>query len=254
MRDIPLRIAPALALFACVACKGPQDGTDVGNGFTSLEARGYDALGGAPRGLDLDGGVRVDELWVSLDRLRFRPSTDCSGLDERVDLEGPFVAELIEGGFADGPVTLELAPGPFCGFRTEFRKLTEADAPASAPPELVGASVFARGTTADGLPFAVTSRQTQNVQLGARDGSFELGANESLVLAVDVGRWLSALRLDQPPTGKPEGPIVIDDQQNADELREFEQSAASSAKLYRDADGDHALGAEERAAGSELTL
>lgn len=240
----------ALALTA--ACDGPRGGTDVGNGATatvSLDVRGYDDLAGA-KGVASAGELQIDEVWVSLDRVRLRPGTRCTGPDERIDVGGPLVAELMSG-LVGGPVALDVELGTFCEFRAGFRRLDSESVPASAPPELIGASMFVRGHTASGTPFTVTSRQTEILRLTAIDGSFALGEDDdSLVLAFDLGRWLASIDFDDESEGKQK--IVIDDTHDAKKLAEVERQARESARLYRDADSDHDLGPEERASGQEL--
>lgn len=87
----------------------PQGGTDVGNGVAnaSMNLCAY-SNGKKAKSLSLDDGMRIDAVWMVVDRVRLRPGESCSNGED----EGPLVAELSGAGVLGGPPTFDIRPGP----------------------------------------------------------------------------------------------------------------------------------------------
>lgn len=234
-------LAAGAALLA-LRC-GPKAGTDVGNGASvSLDLRAYQAPPSAkPQSLTLADGVRIDELWMVVDQIRLRPGSSCSGNDSDVDVEGPLVADLLEGGVLGGPAAFPVQAGPFCELRVGFHKL-EGAPPVGAPADLQGRSLLIRGARADGVPFLVQSELGDRFELKAKGGAFSLPEGRSpLFLAYELDAWMSALDLASIPGAS----VVVSKDENKDRLDAFELAVKQSARLFRDQDDDGALSPAE---------
>jgi hypothetical protein len=242
--------AGALVALAAPACV-PQGGTDVGNGAqVSLNLSAYEAPPApAPQALPLGDGASISELWMVVDRLKLRPAADCTIETEDIEIEGPLVANLVDEGVLGGAASVTVPAGPYCRFRIGFEKL-EGAIVGGAPAELAGLSLLMKGTRSDGTPFTVRSDASDDFELEARNGAFELAPGENpLFLAYDVAPWMTALALGSLPGGSP---IVVDEDQNADRLDAFEDAVKASGRLFRDGDDDGALGEDEHEDGDEL--
>lgn len=218
----------------------------VGNGAdVQIHMSGYDERG-SDTSLALADGVIIEELLVAVRRIRFTPGSACEEVeDEQVDLEGPFTADLAGDGVLGTTPVFTAAAGSFCRVRLEYHVAGDGQVPA----DLAGASIFVRGTRADGVPFTVRSRVGDRVEIESDDGGFTLPAGtHPLHLAFAVGGPVAALSLDSLGAG----PITIDDDENADQLDRFEEEMVEAIRLFRDADGDGRLSIEERAMGAEL--
>lgn len=234
-------LAAGAALLA-LRC-GPKAGTDVGNGASvSLDLRAYQAPPSAkPQSLTLADGVRIDELWMVVDQIRLRPGSSCSGNDSDVDVEGPLVADLLEGGVLGGPAAFPVQAGPFCELRVGFHKL-EGAPPVGAPADLQGRSLLIRGARADGVPFLVQSELGDRFELKAKGGAFSLPEGRSpLFLAYELDAWMSALDLASIPGAS----VVVSKDENKDRLDAFELAVKQSARLFRDQNDDGALSPAE---------
>lgn len=247
-------VAP-LALLAIAGCSdpSPQGGTDVGNGATAaLEVRAYQGTAEQQKAgaMVLVDGTRVDEAWMVVERIRLRPGAVCSGGDDEVDVEDPLIAELLEGGVLGGPASFPIEPGPFCRLRVRFHDIDAAAMPAGSPADLGGLSILVKGAREDGTAFVVRSRVNDELELEAKDGSFQLGAGRNpLFLAYELGTWTAALDLGSLPGG---ADIEIGNDANAERLQAFEDAVKASARLFRDANDDGELSVDEHEADSAL--
>lgn len=234
-----------------VGC-GPQGGTDVGNGATvTLQLEAYEeAALTQSQSITTTAGVRVDAIWVAVDRLHFVPATDCDEAETEIDVEGPFVADLVGNGVVGGPPEFPVSGDVFCELRVGFRELEAELVPPGAPPELVGRSIRVIGERADGTPFVVASKLDERIELEASDeGGFTLPVGRNpLFIAFEIGSWMDALALESLGPG----PITVDDEQNSDRLSDFEDAVKDSIRLLRDGDEDGELDPDELEAGGEL--
>lgn len=227
---------------------GPKSGTDVGNGREiRLQIRAYEEA--TQRSTTLQDGARVDELWMVVGRIRMTPGADCDSDDDKVDIEGPVVVDLLGETAPSMPLLIGSESGSFCQLRVAFEKATAEELPAGAPAGLAEQSVVMRGVRADGTPFEVISDVNDEYSLEAKDGTFELpvGGNP-LFLAYELGAWMTALDLDNL-TGDP---ILVSKDENSGNLSDFEDAVKGSAKLLRDGDEDGELDADELDEDNEL--
>ena len=232
-----------LALVGC----GPQGGTDVGNGFTTveLELAAVTKPKTTAQAITLEDGVVIQHIYfviaeISLER---REGGECEDSGE-VDLHGPFVADLTGAGIIGGAPSFPKVGDAFCELKVGYHRLEADDAPAGAPVEALDRSVFVTGQRADGTPFTIASRRDDEMELTAGPkGSFSLakGLNR-LFLAFELQSWISAVDLNSLG----DKPIVIDNSNNADRLLLFEKAVEQSARLFRDDDGDGVLDLNEQ--------
>jgi len=255
MVDQCSRIAfTALVALLLTAC-GPEAGTAVGNGRTiSFELQGYeDTSSTATQSITLSSGTRLDTVYMVVERLRLVPGTDCGAEeddnDDESDIDGPFVANLLEGGVLDGAPGFTTESESFCRFRLKFKELDIAEAPAETPAELADQSIRITGTRSDGIAFTVESAVSDTFKLDATGGSFKLQPGEHpFIVGYELSAWVSALALDTLNSD----PIVINSRQNSDRLDVFEDAVKASARLFRDQNGDGELSATEHDSGSAL--
>ena len=205
----------------------------------------------AGQSLTLTDGTRIDRLLLAIDEARLRPGLDCEEEDLEIDINQPLVADLVAGGFFEGPRVFPVMPGAFCEARIRFHAVDVANAAASTPAEMDGFSLLMDGTRADGTPFLVRTDVSEHADLEPIGGavSFDLpGMDNPLFIAFDVESWFSVLDLD----GLTGATIEVSETQNADRLDPFEDAVKDSAKLFRDENGDGQLSASELAPGKEL--
>ena len=236
------------ALGLAIATSGCS-GTDVGNGRTRLNLLGYEQ---PTRALTLASGVRIDSLHVVVHRVRLQPGTLCDSDDGEIDIESVLVSDLVGQGLLNSREQREWAlnSDTFCELRLDFHRLEAGEpVPAGTPPELVDRTIRMEGARQDGVSFVVESEMSEQLELQARNGSFELSEiDSSLILGFDLSSWVAALQLETLGTG----PIMVNHDINAGQLSAFEEAVKLSMRLFRDDNGDDHLSADEHAPGEEL--
>lgn len=184
-------------------------------------------------------GLRVEEAWVVLGRVRFVASETCEKDDrDRSDWEGRQVFDLVR---AADRLTFALADMTYCRVRIEFTRFDDPPPP-GVREDLEGHSIVIAGRRGDGVPFVIRSREHPELEIRAVNGAFEIGPR--LLLAFDFGVWMSGLDLDSlEPV---DGMVQIDEGRNVDRLRQFEQAVEGSLELFRDDDENGELNDDER--------
>jgi hypothetical protein len=233
---------------------GPRSGTDVGNGATvTFDAHGFERKPKAQeRSLVLGSGDRVDELWIVVEKFRLSQGGACDTDEDVEDVaaEGPFVAEVLEGGIVGALPTADLTAGDYCRLRLDLHELREDEVPAGAPADLAGYAVLVRGERADGVPFVVRSKQGVEFKLDAKSGSFEVADGLPFLLGLELGSLIGSLEL-----ATLDGPsIVVDPETNPDQLKAFRDALRESVRLFEDQDRDGALSDTESAESEELAV
>jgi hypothetical protein len=223
---------------------GGQVGTDVGNGAdVKMKMKAYEQR--PPPGskaLLLASGATIDTLYAVFEDLRFEPGTICSERDDhKIDVEGPLVADLLTGDLVVGDGAFGADGNVFCRVRFGLAKLDTVAPPAGSPADLAGLSLRMTGTLADGRAFSVATELGQGFDLDPKGGTLTLGATQGLFVGFDLGPWMTALDL----AGASGDPVVVDKESEPDRLSAFEKSIDASAALFKDADGDGKLGADE---------
>lgn len=241
-RELGAALALAVATLGC-------SGTDVGNGRTRLNLLGYEQ---PTRALTLASGVRIDSLHAVVRRVRLQPGTLCDNDDGEIDIERVLVSDLVGQGLLNPREQREwtLNSDTFCELRLDFHRLEAGEpVPAGTPPELVDRTIRMQGVRQDGVPFVVESEISEELELEARNGSFELPKlDSSIILAFELSSWVAALELDALGAG----PILVNKDSNAEQLQQFEDAVKLSMRLFRDDNGDDDLSADEHAPGDEL--
>lgn len=232
------RIALLLSLVSS-AC----DGTETGNpplGAVQLALVAPDVP--VPGALTADPvtGVRVDEVWVSIGRIKFVPGAQsCTEPGEAdSDVREGLVAEVAA---AENVFSLDLPPGDYCRVRVRLARADEA--PAGAP-DLLDQAVVVRGVRGDGVPFVIRSRGQPDVDLRSRGAPFALGGDDAaLLLAFDARAWVAAIDLSAAELD--DGVLVIDEDVNRELLPAFDRAIAEGLSLHDDRDRDHELSDDE---------
>lgn len=233
---IHLAAAAALVLVAC-------DGTETGNppmGAVQLALVAPDVPVAGALTADPVTGDRVDEVWLSIGRIKFVPGgASCAEPDEAdSDVQEGLVVEVASAGAV---FELPLPPGDYCRVRV---RLDRADDAPAALPELQDQAVVVRGVRGDGVPFTIRSRAQPDVDLRSRGAPFTLGGDDAaLLLAFDARAWVAATDL---AAAQVEGDaITIDEEQNRALLPAFDRALTEGLSLHDDHDRDHRLSSEE---------
>jgi hypothetical protein len=231
------RLRAAAVVGACVlaACTATETGNPVGEQRLALTARSTDQ--GVALGNDAASGrVRVDEAWVVLGDIRFVQSARCdSGPEQQAEIPGPRIVDLVAH-----PLPIEFAADAtsYCRVRVP---LDRAEGDEGAPAALDDHAILIRGERADGTPFELRSRQKREADIRARGEPFTLAdGGDALILAFDVGRWLSGVDLDGADTDS-DGVIRIDEDHERDRLDVFEENVEAAMELFRDGNGNGRL-------------
>jgi hypothetical protein len=238
------RIA-AVVVAASASCTGTEVGNPVAEPVSvSLTARS--SSGDVALAFEGDddagtGSMVIEELWVSLGDARFVIDDDCSAQrDNRVVLDGPFIADLAEGPSA---LAERLPQGSYCSVRVSLERAPASDA--GVPDALAGHSVLLRGHRADGVPVVIRSRDMPDFVLRGRGQAFRIeDAQNALFLAFDAAAWLEGVELDMA-TPNAGGQIVIEPGFEDARLRAFEANIKRSLALFKDGNRDGALAPSE---------
>lgn len=236
-----------LVLASC----GPRGGTDVGNGATvTFDLRGFEEKPKDPEdaqqnSLVLTSGTRVDELWVVVDRFKLSAKGKCAKDDvpenDEFDAKGPFVAEILSTGVLGSLPMASVPEGEYCRFEMRLHELSEAEAPASAPSDLVGFAVLMRGQRADGTPFTVRTKQPVQFRLDATESTFSVSDGRPFLLGFELSRLVQSLDLATVEGDE----ILVDPMNDPERLKDFDEALRHAPRLFEDLDGDGDLSEQE---------
>ncbi len=227
---------PSLALLASLLALAPLacEGTEVGNPF-HLGLAAYNVMPAA--------GITVDQAWLVVDRVRFRPTADCEG-DADIERTDQLAIDIRTGVIP--PALRELAGTSSSYCRIELRwKGLDGAVPAGAPAELAGASVVVVGTRGDGKRFVIRSTRSDELKLRARGAGIGVGGITALFAGFDLTAWLSGIDLATATVGA-DDVVRLDDTNNLALRDLFDDNVAAAAKLFADRDGDERLDDDER--------
>ncbi|MEZ4367595.1 MAG: TIGR02147 family protein [Kofleriaceae bacterium] len=219
----------ARALIAAAALAVAACGTETGNPVVAeLRAHAHSSVP-AEFGVGQPAAIaRVDRLWLAAARLELLGADCLTIVAEAGPLDGDLAAavRLTELVFDDAPL---------CGLRLHLD-------PALAGGERAGATVDLEATRADGVGVRLRATRTAPIELADVAGAFHVtAATPGLFLGVDVARWLGPLDLaDAQPGG--DGDVVVDDLADPARAAAFAAALARGLELYRDVDGDGAVG------------
>lgn len=220
------RVLPLLLLAGCVIETGNPE-LDVSLAVTGTSTTERVAVDGVPE-------LEVTGAYVIVDDTRLVEAEGCETAAEvEYGAEGPFAVDLL----AADPftVTMRARATDYCRLRV---RLDRADGtPAGFPAGMDDNAVYLEGTRADGVPFVLRSREKFEFDL-RNDAGFPLDeGNRQLVLAFDLGTWLTTIDLASASPGG-DGVVRVDEDNNESLLERFEEGVESILELYDDEDGD----------------
>ena len=212
----------AVALGLASACGGTETGNPPLDGTLSVNAHSSDSVSVALRAPE--GGAVVEELWIGFGDV----------LVERCDDDEPFVVtDLGVHEHADEAADRHAflaAQTAICRVRARF---VRAD---SGPDAIRSRSTLVRGRDASGVPFEIAV--PLDAELVVSFDAFELDeSNASLLLAVDVARWIGGLDLASGELDD-DGVLRVDETKNPTLRDAFLARVAEGFELYRDDDAD----------------
>ncbi len=207
-----IRLLPLLLLAACNPNGG--QGTDIGNAMQlSVAAEGQVIS-------EARDVAQISEAWMNVSKFEFA----ACGAGEEVEtyFEGPFDVDLLAN---QSLGEVDLAFDTIC----ELEFYTEP-APADSPPLSSGVSIYLEARSALGNDVIVNS---------AFDDEFEVEeeltlqqALNRLTVLFDVDLWFDGI---DPDSGVIDGgTILIDSDNNADLLQDFEDNVRASARMTED--------------------
>jgi len=227
------RALACLALLSIGACTV----TETGNPSLALTAHTTD-----DRFWTVGPGAVVEHMWVVIGGMRFVSRDECAAASGVSQVSGPLIVDLVSGDVLE----VNLADAEYCRLEVDYA-LGTAPLPEGAPAELAGAAFVIEGTTADGQPLRIISRNPMRYRLDANLTDFAVSPDErSFILSVDVSDLLARVALGVT-VERPDGSIVISADENEAQLTVIEEDVERSLHLFRDADADHVLDMEELA-------
>lgn len=198
----------------------------------------------AGKSFTLANGVQVDAFWLSVSEVSLQQGK-CGAKAPKDAVDHPLVGNLVQADVLSKPSEALLVPsGKQCSVRIELDAVDPSDLPFGSPAELVGASLFVRGVLADQTPFIVRSTTRQVFHVDApKDAPIEVAGEDPFMIAFDVEHALMSLELAE--LRSEDGVVLIDDEHNSKWLAKLKKSIRSQAVLFRDADADGVLSADE---------
>jgi hypothetical protein len=226
---------------------------DAGAGGASSSGAADAGAGGAPSSSDAEAGTNesdddalprasIEHAVIVLGAVSWQP---CDTTLEPTTLTGPFIVDLLGNLLPEGtrpPVPDAVEPaGGFCGLEAPL-------APASAPAELAGRSLFFDGVRSDGTRFVLYANVEAKLRVRRR-GSLVWDA-DSVLWAFRPRRWLSRKELDAttplPWDGASTG-VVVDVNRHPILFAALRRRLAGKSSLFRDLNHNRQLDPEDRA-------
>jgi hypothetical protein len=217
-----LATAPALTfMLLLTACGGPEL-ADLDTGSVSIALSGVSTTPEVAALGEPAGGLGVTRAFVSASALSVLP---CRANAAAILLSARGY-DLLTSPPPDEQITTAVTE--LCALRLDIDPLAK-NALDGVPK---GSSLYVEGTQSDGAGFSLTSSSSSSLVLQADAGSSfgEL----PLLLGFDVSVWLDGL----------DGG-ALDDPASADVSAAFDAQLRSAVALYADANGNHALDADE---------
>lgn len=217
---------PRLCFLFVLACAPTETGNPPFMASLAFDAHSTDDA----VGFDASDTVIVDEIWVDVGPTRFVLDEECA--DPETDL---FADELgVEDHVTDTPVRADfmLEESEYCRVSVPFRVVDAL--PVGAPPELMGNTLYLRGSAA-GVPFTLVAAGPYDIDLTGAPLSMS-EAERGVLVGFDVGAWLGSL--DFGSAEQTGGTILIDAETNTSLLDQLESALRSGVALYRDAEVD----------------
>lgn len=252
----------ALMLSVATASASGCEGTSIGNppGATQAQIQlglqgqaGIVVLNGAlpDAGVGGQGGgeevheVVLDEVWLAFGQAALVAAGQCGssaspGIPDAVE---SFAAELVSGRVLPArPSWSRPSDESYCAVRLSIEGA--ASEVAGAPAGLTGATLFAKGKRADGVPLEARLVVPAQIALGPKSGAFTLGTGEvGMVLVFDFDDWFETLALASATVEG--GRILLDADHNASLAQALAARIPPSARLFRDSDRDGQYEANE---------
>jgi len=202
-----------------LACSSGSEYDDVAGGIASISftALPYDA----------NGGLEVEEAWVSIGWLELGPcSNDYGSIGEE-----NWPANLL----FDPPSRLDFGTGvlDYCAILLELRP-----SPSDSTP-LEGLTAFVHGTRADGAPVVIETRSALDVNVAGP--SFNVS---NVALGFDLATWLADVDVDAAELDA-EGVARIDEAHNRELQSAFEAGLVRAPSVYQDYDRDGRVDEDE---------
>ena len=218
-------------------------GTDVGNPSVDVRAA-LVAVDFPEEGASEPGSARarIQQAWISVDRIRMRPASNCEG-DAELELEGPFALDLFAEDQPEQLAGLAFAATDYCRF--EFRWAPEDDPIGGAPEELSGASLFLAGEKQDGTAFVVRSTRNDELRLRAVDNAFTVDQSTTHLFLTFTGTELFSNVSFAEAEVDEDGVVRIEPGSNEELLDAFEASLEETVRLFEDTDSDGRLSDSE---------
>jgi len=240
-------ILSTLLLLLLTSCIG----TDVGNPVIGVDyllvASSTDPQGGT---LTTTDGLVVTSAWVAVERIRLRHAADCEA-PTQTEILGPFAVDLLAPGKPAALEALRVPGSDYCRFEFRWDAFDLAIDP-NAPDELIDASMVIAGRRADGTPFVLRSKRSDELRLDAVAGAFPIDdQTHALFVTFDLDALLTGVALESAVVNL-DGVIRIEVGSNDSLLDAFEANLVATTRLFDDDDASGELDPIERVASEAL--
>lgn len=239
----------SLLMALCSSCLG----TEVGNpqdGEVSLELQGLNELPGA---LSLSNGVTIDEVWLSIRDAELWTTSNnmadkCNGPKLSLNQDHSY-AELLSAQELPSPISAPIEATSYCKLKIKLATPAANETlPEGVPSSARDYTIVIQGKRPDGVPFELRVRDQRLLWFEPMQAAgFELAAERNpLLIGFALSSWfdVDALGALEP---EEDGRILIDsDGPRSAFIKDFMTRFRRSAALYRDANADGQLQANER--------
>lgn len=235
----------AMVLILGVSCVG----TDVGNpeeepleeAEVELQFSGYEDV--HPGGLMLAEQTRLVSAWIALEQFGFQRAGECSD-EPSYDTSAAMTVDLLAADLSYEPPMITKKTGEYCRLNLRASPASKEMLPDSAPRELNRWPVVVVGERKDGVAFQINAELERGLGLAGAAQGFRLSEGpQRLIVGFDLQSWI-----DEESLAGIEGeePIVIDKDNHSDVLDDFQKRVRRSARLFRDANENGRIDADER--------
>jgi hypothetical protein len=190
------------------------------------------------------GTNEFEQADIVITDIRFELSQNCSsGSDDtRIDLEGPFVVDLLAEKSHPSLDEVQLEKGKYCKFKFKLDKLDDDEVPSGVDNEMIDKSVLIKGNHDGDIPFVVTLDRNEEFELDAEDSEgFSLTPDQTntVFLVFNLSKLFEGIditTLDQ--TG---GTVYIDEDNNEDAYDIVRDNLKRFSELFKDSNDDDEL-------------
>jgi|GEM_PF-6167824 len=223
----------SLVFTSCGTGDLTNSGTGAGNpgsGATvSLQVEGVQLTN--TNALVLSSGVEITTAQIVLSQIEFRTVEECqngsSGGSSQVDLEGPYVIDLLNNTSSPSLDNINLKEGLYCRIELRLDKLEDNELPNNIDitDPIVSHSIYIEGKTGEGISFTAVLEIDDDFRLQNQSTGFNISNGDLLFVIFNLNTWFQGINFSDATVSG--GEIQI----NKDENETIQQTLVSNIKL-----------------------